>query len=161
MSGPRSALAAAEEINPALLERLEAYKGWKGRVGIEGTPTLEQFRNFARGNTGLNGGGFYPKIGDFGRLERVEELLAQTHGHHGFPQALEGQFNGIGIDIQQYVYPVNGYEHLVDIHGGVGGGTYNTWWRQFFSPRAPYGPATSENALQWLDVHRSNGFIIR
>ena len=105
---------------------------------------------------------YYPKGGDFGRLARVEELLAETHLHHGFPQALESNFNRIGItNIDSYVYPVNGYEHLVNIHGGLRGGAYNLWWNEFFDPTAPYGPATPENALQWLEAHKANGFIIK
>ena len=38
--------APGRGINPALAERLEAYKAWKGRAGIEGTPTTAQFRRF-------------------------------------------------------------------------------------------------------------------
>jgi len=50
-------------------------------------------------------------------------------------------------------------EHLVDIHGGVGGGAYNTWWREFFAGQ--FGKANATKAFQWLDVHEANGFIIR
>jgi hypothetical protein len=74
---------------------------------------------------------------------------------------MESNSNRIGIDIEDHIFDVNGYEHLYKIHGGPGGGAYNAWWRRFFTPAAPYGPRTPENALNWLKVHETNGFIIK
>jgi RHS repeat-associated protein len=42
-AAPSSTVA---DVNPALAQRLQAYRAWKVRAGIEGTPTGAQFRRF-------------------------------------------------------------------------------------------------------------------
>ncbi|MDY7096255.1 MAG: hypothetical protein SX243_25040, partial [Acidobacteriota bacterium] len=54
-------------INPALEQRLAAYKAWKGRRGIQGrAATLDEFEFFRRGNAGKNGLQLYARKSGFG-----------------------------------------------------------------------------------------------
>jgi hypothetical protein len=81
------------------------------------------------------------------------------HWHHGFPQALRMRFLGIDIEnIDEYVFSVNGYEHLFRIHGGAAGGKYNLFWREFFE--GIHGAREASDAFQWLAFFRANGFRV-
>ena len=71
----------------------------KGSRGITGRHTSEQFRDFARGNTGANGGGFYSSGAGFG--EHVRRTGVALRGHDNArastaPAFLYGRFDGAG-----------------------------------------------------------------
>jgi hypothetical protein len=77
--------AKGSAVNKDLRKRYEAYSAWKARRGITGKPTQSQFKDFVRGNTGANGGGFYTSAAGFKRhLARVKSAFS-IQDHHAIP----------------------------------------------------------------------------
>ncbi|HHQ49723.1 MAG TPA: hypothetical protein ENK19_12675, partial [Acidobacteria bacterium] len=66
-------------MDPALEQRLAAYKAWKGRAGIEGTPTTAQFRRFMGAHRPASAGAtlYQPRSG-FGEWSRA---VGAVHGN--------------------------------------------------------------------------------
>jgi hypothetical protein len=152
-----AAAAGKKAINPALEERLVAYKAWKVRAGIEGTPASKEFRRFMGAHRpSSRGATLFSSRSGFARWSR---MVNRMHGHHAFPQAFRRQFGRIGIDVDDFVFDVPGGNHLRTIHGGgPRGGVYNQFWEDFFAGQ--HGPVTRSNALQLLDSLRSKGFKV-
>lgn len=62
--------------------------------------------------------------------EQAEERRKPHERHHIFPQALRQWFTDRGIDIDEYVIPLEVEKHR-SIHRGANGGPWNEAWRQF------------------------------
>ncbi len=138
--------------------RLQAYKAWKRRSGLAGQrPTQARFRDFVRGNTGKNGGGFYEPRSGYGKWFK---MAGKRHGHHAFPQEFADDFARIGIDrIDDYVFDIPAAHHLRTVHGGANGGRYNQFWQEFFE--GAHGPVSAPNAHRLMDGLRRNNFVVK
>jgi hypothetical protein len=123
-------LSRKTSISPQLQERLAAYKGWKGRAGISGVPTNARFRDFVRGNTGNNGGGFYAPSNRARFQEHLSRVRAsqKIQNHHlipwenrTYPHASHRLVRQAGVDLRTYrpnIRPLAGHSgpHAAKYH---------------------------------------------
>jgi len=77
-------------------------------------------------------------------LEEAAQERAKPHEkHHIFPRAFREWFGLRGIDIDEYVIPLEVEKHR-SIHRGPNGGPWNAAWDKFIKKRRPSPPPKEE-----------------
>jgi uncharacterized lipoprotein (TIGR02269 family) len=66
--------------------------------------------------------------------EWAKERRKPHEKHHIFPQAFRGWFADRGIDVDEFVIPLEVEKHR-SIHRGVRGGPWNAAWRRFIEQK--------------------------
>ncbi len=84
--------------------------------------------------------------------EQAAERRKPHERHHIFPQAFREWFTKQGIDIDEYVMPLEVEKHR-SIHRGANGGPWNAAWDRFIKAHTDLPPSKEE-------IHRYAGQLI-
>jgi uncharacterized lipoprotein (TIGR02269 family) len=82
-------------------------------------------------------------------LEEWKKERRKPHEkHHIFPQAFRAWFTRRGINIDEFVIPLEVHKHR-SIHRGTNGGPWNAAWRKFIEDRQAPGSVTNEEIYRY------------
>jgi uncharacterized lipoprotein (TIGR02269 family) len=84
-------------------------------------------------------------------LAEAEAYRKKPHeGHHIYPRAFREWFTAQGVDIDEYILPLEVEEHR-RIHRGANGGPWNAAWKKFIEAHRSASPE---------EIHRHAGQLI-
>jgi len=145
-------VAPKSVVNPRLKLRREKWRAYRARKIAAGETPLDM-RRWVKATQGQSWGSGFKS-----NFRAWSKSVGNTHLHHGFPQQFRSQFSRIGIEADDFLYPLNARHHLARVHAGAGGGRYNQFWQEFFAGR--HGPITKDNAIKLLDGLSAKDFIV-